>query len=193
LGLQPPDELLVLTNFAVVNESGADMGICPGDAEVVFEAVDPNKAYFISAIRWSSPIARHNASVLQLQEAVLGIDPLPLASTLPIVQHGAKVYIAGYPGGRDLAFSFQDNELLDHEGPPGGNPQIKGVSRVHYRAPTEPGSSGSPVFNAGQWEVIAVHHMGGPRLLRLNGKKGTYQANEGISLLSIKEAIMSGT
>jgi Trypsin-like peptidase domain len=119
---------------------------------------------------------------------------LPLASTLPIVQHGARVYIVGHPGGRDLAFSFQDNELLDHEGPPGGNPQIKGVSRVHYRAPTEPGSSGSPVFNAGQWEVIALHHMGlKAGMPRLNGKDGSYAANEGISMLSIKGAIMSGT
>ena len=54
----------------------------------------------------------------------------------------------GHPGGRELAFSFQDNELLDHEGPTAGKPQIPGVCRVHYRASTEAGSGGSPVFNA---------------------------------------------
>ena len=160
LGLQPPDELLVVTCFHIVNENGINPGMRPADAEVVFEATDPDKAYSVAAVRWSSPVRRHDVSVLRLQEAVIGINPLPLASTLPIVQHGARVYIVGHPGGRDLAFSFQDNELLDHEGPPGGNPQIKGVSRVHYSAATEPGSGGSPVFNAGQWEVIAVHHMG---------------------------------
>jgi S1-C subfamily serine protease len=193
LGLRPPEELLVLTNFHVVNESGASIGIRPGDAEVVFEAVDTNKVYSVSTILWSSPVISCDASVLRLQEAVMGINPTPLATTLPIVQPGARVYVVGYPGGRDLAFSFQDNELLDHEGPPGGNPQIKGVSRVHYRAPTEPGSSGSPVFNAGQWEVIALHHMGlKTGMLRLNGKDGSYAANEGISMLSIKEAIVSG-
>jgi V8-like Glu-specific endopeptidase len=191
--MQPPDELLVVTNFHVVNESGASMGISPDAAEVVFEAADANKAYSVSATLWSSPVTGHDASLLRLQEPVIGINPTPLASTLPIIQHGARVYIVGYPGGRDLAFSFQDNELLDHEGPPGGNPQIKGVSRVHYRAPTEPGSSGSPVFNAGQWEVIALHHMGlKTGMLRLNGKDGSYSANEGISMLSIKEAIVSG-
>jgi len=184
----------VLTNFHVVNENGISPGIRPGDAEVVFEAVDTNKAHSVSEIRWSSPVTGHDASMLRLQEAVMGIDPMPLASTLPIVQNGARIYIVGHPGGRDLAFSFQDNELLDHEGPPGGNPQIKGVSRVHYRAPTEPGSSGSPVFNAGQWEVIALHHMGlKAGMPRLNGKDGSYAANEGISMLSIKGAIMSGT
>lgn len=194
LGLQPPEELLVLTNFHVVNENGISPGIRPGDAEVVFEAVDTNKAHSVSEICWSSPVTGHDASMLRLREAVMGIDPMPLASTLPIVQNGARIYIVGHPGGRDLAFSFQDNELLDHEGPPGGNPQIKGVSRVHYRAPTEPGSSGSPVFNAGQWEVIALHHMGlKAGMPRLNGKDGSYAANEGISMLSIKGAIMSGT
>ena len=117
-----------------------------------------------------------------------------LAGALPIVEDGARVYIIGYPGGHDLAFSFQDNELLDHEGPPGGTPQIKGLSRVHYRAPTEPGSSGSPVFNAGLWEVIALHHMGlKDGMSKLNGKSGSYAANEGISLLSIKEAILTAT
>ena len=124
----------------------------------------------------------------------MGIDPMRLAEALPILKDGARVYIIGYPGGRDLAFSFQDNELLDHEGPPGGTPQIKGLSRVHYRAPTEPGSSGSPVFNARLWEVIALHHRGFEAgMPKLNGKGGSYAANEGISLLSIKEAVLTGT
>ena len=34
---------------------------------------------------------------------------------------------------------------------------------LHYEADTEPGSSGSPVFNDG-WEVIALHHWGEPHL-----------------------------
>jgi hypothetical protein len=100
------------------------------------------------------------------------------------------VYVIGHPGGRDLAFSFQDNELIDHEGPPAGKPPVPNVCRLHYRAPTEGGSSGSPVFNAGLWQVVALHHSGGRIGMRcLNGKTGTYAANEGISILSIAEAI----
>jgi V8-like Glu-specific endopeptidase len=57
---------------------------------------------------------------------------------------------------------------------------------VHYTAPTEGGSSGSPVFNAGLWQVIALHHKGGKAgMPKLNGAVGTYGANEGVSIQSI--------
>src|SRR5690606_35350832 len=94
-------------------------------------------------------------------KVVTGIEPLPIAASLPAVDRDARVYVIGYPGGRELAFSFHDNELLDHEGPPAGTPAVAGVCRVHYRAPTEGGSSGSPVFDAGAWQVFALHHSGG--------------------------------
>ena len=46
---------------------------------------------------------------------------------------------------------------------------------LHYAADTEPGSSGSPVFND-QWEVVALHHASVP----LTGKDEF--ANEGIRI-----------
>jgi hypothetical protein len=192
-GFDPKDELLVLTNFHVVNEHGADKGIPPAAAEIVFEAVAPNQPYLVERILWTSPPDRHDASLLRLKTPVTGIEPLPLAAALPVLEDTPQVYIIGHPGGRDLAFSFQDNELLDYEGPPAGKPQIPGVCRVHYRAPTEGGSSGSPVFNATLWQVVALHHKGGKLgMPKLNGKEGTYGANEGISIHSIKEAISGG-
>ena len=191
LGLEPGEELLVMTNFHVVNEHGASPGIKPEDAEVVFEAVDADRVYLVDRIVWSSPIERHDATLLRLQTPVTGITPLPMAKSLPALEETARVYIIGHPGGRDLAFSFQDNELLDHEGPTAGKPQIPGVCRVHYRAPTEGGSSGSPVFNARLWEVIALHHKGGKiGMPKLNGLPGEYAANEGVGIQSIKEAIV---
>jgi V8-like Glu-specific endopeptidase len=59
---------------------------------------------------------------------------------------------------------------------------------LHYRSPTEPGSSGSPVFND-QWELIALHHAGGTDLPRLNNHGGTYAANEGITLPAIRKRL----
>ena len=188
LGLQPGEELLVMTNFHVVNEHGATPGVRPEEAEVVFEAADPNRTYPVDRILWSSPVERHDATLLRLQTPVTGVTPLPVAKSLPVLGETARVYIIGHPGGQDLAFSFQDNELLDHEGPTAGKPQIPGVCRVHYRAPTKGGSSGSPVFNGSLWEVIALHHKGGKiGMPKLNGQQGEYAANEGISIHSIKE------
>jgi tetratricopeptide (TPR) repeat protein len=189
-GLAPENELLVLTNFHVVNKEGAHPGLRPEMAEVVFEAADPAKSYSVKEIAWTSPIEKHDASFLRLAEPVQGVAPMPLASALPIVEEGTLVYVIGHPGGRELAISLQDNELLDHEGPPNGVPQIEGVCRVHYRAPTDHGSSGSPVFNSSLWEVIALHHSGGKTAIpKLNGKQGAYGANEGISIQSIKKVV----
>jgi Trypsin-like peptidase domain len=122
LGLEPGEELLVMTNFHVVNEHGASPGVRPEEAEVVFEAVDADRVYLIDRIAWSSPIERQDATLLRLQTPVTGIAPLPMAKSLPAVEQTARIYIIGHPGGRDLAFSFQDNELLDHEGPTAGKP-----------------------------------------------------------------------
>lgn len=193
LGLMPKDGLLVLTNFHVVNEAGSSQALRPADAEVVFEAADAGRAYGVASIAWSSPIGCHDATLLRLDAAVAGVQPLPLAAALPVLDSAARVYIIGHPGGRDLAFSFQDNELLDHEGPDAGRPGIAGVVRMHYRAPTEGGSSGSPVFNSHSWEVTALHHKGGTGgMPRLNGQAGTYAANEGVSIQSIRAAIRDG-
>jgi hypothetical protein len=194
IGLKPPDELVVVTNFHVVNEHGADGALSPEQAEVVFEAYDGNTVYAVAdEIVWCSPPERHDTAVLRLTTSVPPrIVPLTIAKRLPLVTGTAKVYIIGHPGGNDLAFSCQDNELLDHEGPP-GTMQIPGVCRVHYRAPTEGGSSGNPVFNDGLWQVIALHHKGGKSgMPRLNGKEGTYAANEGISIESIRVAANAG-
>jgi len=193
LNREPADELLVMTNFHVVNAEGSHSGITPETAELVFEGSDPHKVYTAREILWSSPPERHDVALLRLTESVQGLAPLPLAKRLPLVDASARVYILGYPGGRGLAISMQDNALIDHEGPPNGRPVIPGVCRVHYRAPVEGGSSGSPVFNSTTWEVIALHHKGGSiGMPMLNGKPGTYAANEGIWIQSIVDAMAAG-
>ncbi|MFT3800295.1 MAG: serine protease [Burkholderiaceae bacterium] len=189
LGLDQ-DEFVVVTNAHVVSDNGALQSIVPDAAEIGFETVAPDKSYGVQRILASSPPDRHDYSILRLSEPVGGIEPLPLAKNLPLIAPSARVYVIGHPGGRELEFSMQDNELLDHEGPTTGKPAIEGVWRVHYRAPTEGGSSGSPVFNARYWEVIALHHKGGKTgMTRLNGKPGTYAANEGIAIQSIRADI----
>ena len=196
-GVSPPEESLLLTNFHVINPDAEGHGIKPESAEVVFEADDTSRAYAVSELLWCSPTNQHDACLVRLAEQPKGIPPLQVATGLPSLpttadQTAPRVYIIGHPGGRELSFSFQDNEMVDHEGPSAGQPQIPGVWRVHYRAPTEGGNSGSPVFNATDWQVIALHHMGSGKrgMPRLNGKTGTgpYFANEGLAMATLVAA-----
>jgi tetratricopeptide (TPR) repeat protein len=132
IGLEPADELFVITNFHVVNKHGALNGITPEQAEIVFEVADQRASYAVAEkIVWSSTPDRHDVAVLRLETPVPpSIAPLPIAKELPKLEKTPTVYIVGHPGGNDLAYSCQDNELLDHEGPP-GIMQIPGVCRVH--------------------------------------------------------------
>ncbi len=230
-GLQPADELLVLTNCHVVNPAGEGGALEPGLAEVVFEAADPGRVYPVAEVLWCSPVDAHDACLLRLSDPVTGIAPLPLSTALPPRPAvwseaawrmtrarrtepnapatiatpadpataaaspplpAARVYIIGHPAGRELSMSFQDNELLDHEGEPGGQPGKPGVCKLHYCTPTEPGNSGSPVFDDRSWRVVALHHAGGQRgLRRLNGIGGTYGANEGLGMAALLQAARS--
>ncbi|MGT2802816.1 DNA/RNA non-specific endonuclease [Streptococcus henryi] len=55
---------------------------------------------------------------------------------------------------------------------------------IHYLTDTEPGSSGSPVFND-QWVVVALHHSGVPD----PNKKNAWVGNEGIRISAISTYI----
>src|SRR5262249_17068904 len=111
-----------------------------------------------------------------------------LAEQLPAPDGDDPVYILGFAGGPNLAFSFDDNRLLDHDGPPKGQPPDGTVIRVHYQTITAPGSAGSPVRDR-NWNVIALHHPCGMRE-RLNGRPGLYPrpCREGVWIQSIAHA-----
>jgi hypothetical protein len=151
--------------------------------------VDAQRSYSLAKLVWRS--VRHDACLLRLDVPVLGITPLSLAQHLPSISASShpRVYLIGHSSGRGLAFSLQNNELLDHEGPPDGTPPDRAVVRLQYRTPTEPGSSGSPVFEGSMWQVIAIHHAGGSSMPKLNGQMGTWPASEGIWIQSIVQAL----
>ena len=104
-----------------------------------------------------------------------------------------KVFVVGHPGGKSLSFSFTDNEVVDHE-LTSKEPRLPGVRRIHYRAPTEGGSSGSPVFHHEDIEVVGLHRTGNAAPMRdpWPGKargEDPYQANEAVAIRSIMEHI----
>lgn len=80
---------------------------------------------------------------------------------------GERVNIIQHPGGERMQVVLRDNTIIGPEG-----------DFLLYRADTQPGSSGSPVFND-QWEMAALHHAGVPerddqgRILMTNGQPWT--------------------
>ena len=172
------DEPMLLTNSHVVSDDPkVKDALHPDSAIITFQLLkEENRAeeeYTDFDLLWSSPPGELDATLLRLESYPDGLQPYPIAPRLPLADGEQRVYVIGHPAGGSLSFSIQDNVLLDHEAP-----------RLHYRAPTEGGSSGSPVFNS-QWKLIGIHHAGGTEMFRLNNKEGTYEANEGLWIKSI--------
>ena len=181
------DELFVITNSHVVSNNPAENALMPNEAVIMFEALNRDEEFTVESLLWTSPHTELNATIIRfskqdgerLKTLTNHVKIYPITEYLPPLnsQPVQRIYIIGHPFGGTLQLSFQDNVLLDYED-----------SKIHYRTPTEGGSSGSPVFNQ-QWQLIGLHHAGGAEMKCLNNKPGTYNANEGIWIESIKKAL----
>lgn len=74
-----------------------------------------------------------------------------------------------HPSGRRKEVSLQDNRITEIF-----------TERIRYTADTEPGSSGSPVFNNG-WDLFAIHHAAGDSV------GGQWVSNEGMRMDKIAQ------
>lgn len=81
----------------------------------------------------------------------------------PIFFAGQRLNIVQHPDGRQKEIALQDNEI---------DRLFQNV--VRYKADTEPGSSGSPVFD-NFWRLVALHHSAGEQ-----AADGTWINNQGI-------------
>jgi len=171
------EEPVLVTNAHVASHPPAMRGaVEPDDAMANFTMFEGQEPIAVTELLYQSGPAELDVAVLRPASVPSGVKPVPLAKNLPLADGEQRLYVMGHPLGGDLKISIDDNVLIAHD-------EVK----VHYRAPTEPGSSGSPVFNR-NWQLIALHHAGNDHMERLNGEKGTYRANEGISFLAIKAA-----
>lgn len=173
-------ELVLVTNGHVVPEE-----IRPEDAVVVFHGLDEDPGqdnrFRVTRQCWYEPSQAPglDTTILELDGYPADVVPVPPAEALPRRPlKNRRAYVIGHPRGlAQPQFSLQDNILLDYD------------DRVlHYRSPTEGGSSGSPVFD-NQWKLIGLHHAGGFDLLQLNNSGGTYAANEGMTLPAIRQRL----
>lgn len=116
------------------------------------------------------------------------------------VRIGDPVNIIQHPGGRMKSIVVHNSNLLHLE----NNSEYENY--LWYSSDTEPGSSGSPVFN-NRWEVVALHHRAVPKIDqqgRVQSKSGGHiededlgtrkhdiwwAANEGIRASKLVESI----
>lgn len=106
---------------------------------------------------------------------------------------GESLNIVQHPKGGTKQIVLRSNQLVDLFD-----------NYAHYLTDTEPGSSGSPVYND-QWEIVALHHSGVPKTQNGNliAKDGSiwkdgmgadkldWVANEGVRVSSLVEYISS--
>jgi Trypsin-like peptidase domain len=171
---------ILLTNSHVISPPSDPFpgSIRPEVAVAVFEAL--GQRYRINKLLWSSPVAKLDASLVTLEKMPPSGVACPLKPQAEPFNGPGKqrVYVIGYPLGGALSISLQDSTWLDADD-----------TLLHYRSPTERGSSGSPVFDQRYWTVIGLHHRGRTNTPRLHGLPGTYEANEAIAMSAILKAI----
>jgi hypothetical protein len=176
--LGEPGPPVLMTNWHVVSEGGEhQLSITPDTARATFEGCECVYKIGKEMLAYSRAL---DVSILTLEEFdnKPGFCPLEPPPAKFLAEKKPRIYLIGYPGGRGLSFSLHDSEWLDTDG-----------TLLHYRTPTEPGSSGSPVFDQDNWTLIALHHAGRRDMPRLNGQEGTYEANEGIAVTAIQQAL----
>lgn len=104
--------------------------------------------------------------------AQFGFNPLIQAEGKAVI--GEFVTIVQHPRGEKKQIALRENRIVDIP-----------ERFLHYSADTEPGSSGSPVFND-QWEVVALHHASvrAPQHTEFGGV-----LNEGVRISRILEYV----
>ena len=131
---------------------------------------DPDTFYVADKARDFALVAIA-ATAAELAE--FGFNPLIRAEGKAIV--GEYVTIVQHPKGEKKQLVLRDQQIIDVPD-----------DFLHYMADTEPGSSGSPVFND-QWEIVALHHAS-VRAASAGGATKDF-VNEGVRISRILKAI----
>lgn len=202
---------LIVSNHHVTAQVDGALSASFRRCRALFLEYDPiaqterEHAVDFQSVLWRSGERAHDTTVLRpagpLPACARVLGPDAVSTYLPrrpgLDRDGTDyhVVILGFPGGGEMRFSFGDELLLDHSAGDPGKPALSPEAldgqpvRLHYRTPSLPGSSGSPVFESGTWKLVGIHHRGRKDCPRLPTRTGTYEANEGIWLASIRAAI----
>ena len=121
--------------------------------------LEPDR-FFITSVDLDFTIVGCDGSMLE------GVEPIALLRSPSTVTRGEKVNIIQHPRGRPKEVALHENSV----------DRVKDKV-IWYNTDTEPGSSGSPVFN-NTWDLVALHHAG------WHDADGT-TTNEGVRIAAI--------
>ncbi|MCB9345069.1 MAG: trypsin-like peptidase domain-containing protein [Lewinellaceae bacterium] len=161
---------LFTNNHVLDNEDEAAAATIEFNYEVgLTGTIKPMSTYKLDATDFkTSPVPEFDFSRVKVIEngekplsdwGYLEFDPSAALSA------GDAVTIIQHPSGGDKRIALRANEVVDQQ-----------AQYLYYTTDTEPGSSGSPVFNR-DWKVVALHHAA----KKINGR----DANEGILFKNI--------
>src|SRR5918999_2880709 len=146
---------LLLTNHHVLEDAEAarssviEFNYQDGaDGNPLLSAVyplDPDRFFLADQERDFALVAIRAAAA---ELAPFGFNRLIEAEGKAII--GEFVTIVQHPRGEKKQIALRENKIVDLP-----------TAFLHYSADTEPGSSGSPVFND-QWEIVGLHHASVP-------------------------------
>jgi len=176
----------LLTNYHVINEAGAgDLAMTPKQASIEFPERQTENIFEVGKILWSSKENKLDAVLLELMPPLNSekFSALELAHTLPDVNahNPTRAMLVGCTGKARLKVELNE-QILDHEGPPDGEPNDPTSVRIHYAGRSVQGHSGGPLIDLKSMTVIGMHRRGSHSgaIARLNGQTGSYSENETI-------------
>jgi hypothetical protein len=160
-----------VTNAHVVSDQAVDEApLRPDEAAAEFTRAPARPKVPLGEKLFHSPKFELDCWICRIQLPD-GVGCLGTSFYNPLVPQSGerpqRIYVIGHPKGGDLAVSMYGNDLVGYEKP-----------YVHYKSPTEGGSSGSPVLNRGL-KTFALHHK----------TREALKVNEGVLLEQIKGGI----
>lgn len=150
------DELFFITNYHVINDKNSiDATKIIFDYELDIDRNTKSSRSFTidkNGPWYTSPVHECDVCIFKLNASNEELSQYPfLLLKKTTVDKNEFVNIIHHPGGEMKQISLYHNIVTNYD-----------ERTVQYLTDTLKGSSGAPVFNS-NWQVVALHHMGGPR------------------------------
>ena len=136
---------VIMTPSHVADHMSQTPGASAAPPEVRFEMLEERRR--ITEKIWISPVSDLDFTLLRLDRPVFDpTAPLRLSTTISLGT-GSQAIVCGHPRGGALSFSLEGAAVISMD-----------ARSIQYRTPTEPGSSGSAVFDEA-FNLIAMHRL----------------------------------